>query len=34
MPITSAVYRVLYENVDVKEAIQTLMGRPVSQEGK
>ena len=34
MPITSAIYRVLYENQDVKEAIQTLMGRPVSQEGK
>ncbi|MFH7316862.1 NAD(P)H-dependent glycerol-3-phosphate dehydrogenase [Weissella cibaria] len=34
MPITSTIYRVLYEGQDIKEAINELMGRPVSQEGK
>lgn len=34
MPITATIYRVLYEGQDIKEAIDTLMGRPVSQEGK
>lgn len=34
MPITSAMYRVIYDNEDVKNVMQLLMGRPVSQEGK
>ncbi len=34
MPITKAIYQVLYENQDPKDAIAELMGRPVHQEGE
>ncbi|KRN77704.1 NAD(P)H-dependent glycerol-3-phosphate dehydrogenase [Weissella minor] len=34
MPITESIYKVLYEGLDIKLAIQELMDRPVQQEGK
>ena len=32
MPITEAVYEVLFENADAREAIEGLMGRDVKSE--
>ncbi|MBM7617994.1 glycerol-3-phosphate dehydrogenase (NAD(P)+) [Weissella uvarum] len=34
IPITEAIYHVIYDGLDIKAAIHDLMSRPVKQEGK